>query len=104
MGPRHGLPRMGPMALGFAVFMTWLCDPRGSHRTFSGCIPGTPEWGSFWEEFKPLFLGGLMMGWPSKTEVTAGFERLLVSLLLNSHEASIYGGIFAPHLNGWFLG
>eukprot|EP00434_Breviolum_minutum_P008741 symbB.v1.2.007705.t1/scaffold477.1/size198972/4 len=42
MGPRHGCnPRMGPMAamaLGFAVFMTWLCEPRGSHREGHLCV------------------------------------------------------------------
>ena len=56
--------------------------------------------GAPWEEFKPLFLGG----WPSKTEVMAGFERLLVSVLLNSHEGSMVWWYICSHLNGWFLG
>ena len=40
---RHGLPRMA-MALGFAVFIAWLCEPH-LHRTFSGRIPRSPKWG-----------------------------------------------------------
>ena len=43
----------------------------------------------------PCFWGGLQVDL-QETEVMAGFERLLLSVLLNSHEASIYGGIFAP--------